>query len=640
VFLAQTAAHAESASYIYQNQQITFSHISHSAGPAAVGIDDPGLRTLLKDVGAAVTWRPGERYVLITTSQPEVVSFSVGDLAYDVGPVTAQASFAPYLVGTEVYLPFDELMRALYLAPKRDGPYTILQPQLASIDVRGSGLQALVVAHAAGGLQPRTIADSDDRVVYAFEGVGTTLPRTRVVNAGGIRSIEIEETGTIRSPKTTVTVLLAPGARHGAPSSQNGDFEVAFGGGGGAPPLVASAPAVQPQSQVATSAPEPTEEPQAVPSPAESPSGVATITGVNVQQSGDGATVTISVNGDATYGWHRLRAPDNRFWLDVSGAQLQGPAIDEPSSSPILAIRVKQNGDGFVRVALSLAGQNVLSVSPSSNSITIVVGNEQVADAPSEGSGSVGAVVSVNEPQALITPVPASMYGMPNEGTDQNWKFSPRGGGFIAKNPRLIVIDPGHGGGDRGSQRNGVDEATLTLDMAERLRDVLIARGWQVVLTRTTDHDVDATPRSSAEAEEMGYHTSAAGDLQARDDIANNAGARIFISIHANAYINDGPNGTTTYYSKAVDVPLAQSVQSDLVARLGTKDDGIVKSRLYVTLHATMPAILIETAFLSNPSDFAMLTSPSWRQKVAEAIADGVDRYAHAYPTASSDDDP
>ena len=75
----------------------------------------------------------------------------------------------------------------------------------------------------------------------------------------------------------------------------------------------------------------------------------------------------------------------------------------------------------------------------------------------------------------------------------------------------------------------------------------------------------------------------------------------------------------------------ADFVESHLAAD-GTKDDGIIKSHLYVTLHARMPAVLIETAFLTNPGDYALLTSAAWRQKVAQEIADGIGQYAQAYP--------
>jgi N-acetylmuramoyl-L-alanine amidase len=643
------AARADIAKYSYHGRQIAFTHLSRAAGSLGIGIEDPGLRVLLQSIGAVLTWHPGERYVLITTAQPQVVSFSVGDTAYDVGPVTAQAGFAPYLVGEEVYVPLDELLRALYLAPHRDGAQTVLQPQLAAIDVQGSGSEAVLVAHGAGILQPRVANESADEIVYIFDGVGTTLARTRPVNVGGVTSLEIAQTGTIRDPQTIVTIHLAPGAHHGTPVTENGAFEVAFAAAGSVPPMLAAqvqTPQVAAEQTPAPAEPEPTAspedaqasaQPQQTPSaaPSSAPGAAAIVSGVTVAQTSDGATVSIAVSGDATYGWHRLREPDNRFWIDISAATLQGPPIDQNETGPILSMRVKQNGDDMVRVALSLGGQNELSVSPSSTGITIEIGNAQTADALNEGSGSVGAVVSVNEPQALVTPVPQSAYGQPNEGTDTNWKFAPRGG-YVPPNPRLIVIDPGHGGGDRGAIRGDTDEATLNLDMAERLRAVLVAHGWQVKLTRTTDHDVDATARSTAEAAKYGFpNDSDADDLQARDDIANSLGARLFVSIHCNSFINSGPSGTTTYFTKPIDLPLAQSVQSELVQSVGTKDDGIVKARYYVTVHARMPAILIETAFLSNPGDYALLTSTRWRQKVAESIASGIDRYANAYPVGA-----
>jgi N-acetylmuramoyl-L-alanine amidase len=183
----------------------------------------------------------------------------------------------------------------------------------------------------------------------------------------------------------------------------------------------------------------------------------------------------------------------------------------------------------------------------------------------------------------------------------------------------LIVIDPGHGGSDRGTIHGGVAEADLTLDMAKRLRDILVARGWQVKLTHDSDVDV-YSPNDSPRDE-----------LQARVNIANDAGARLFISIHVNAFINSGPYGTTYYVSKPDDTALARAVETHLESD-GTKDDGIIQSHMYVTYHTRMPAVLIETAFLSNPSDYALLTSTAWREKVVEEMADGIAQYAQEYP--------
>jgi N-acetylmuramoyl-L-alanine amidase len=273
-----------------------------------------------------------------------------------------------------------------------------------------------------------------------------------------------------------------------------------------------------------------------------------------------------------------------------------------------------------VRVALSLGGPKLISIAPSTTGVGIVVGAQDVADQPRSGSGSVGSVVAAGEDNTeLVTPAPsdASAPGLTSSG-DSGWKFGPRSN-YVPTNPRLIVIDPGHGGSDRGTIHGGVSEADLTLDMAKRLRDILVARGWQVKMTHDTDVDVYAPDDTAHE------------ELQARVDVANKAGARLFVSVHVNAFINAGPYGTTTYISKPDDVALARIVETHLSAD-GTKDDGIVKSHLYVTLHTRMPAVLVETAFLSNPSDYALLTSAAWRQKVAQEIADGIGEYTQQYP--------
>jgi N-acetylmuramoyl-L-alanine amidase len=635
VLLATTVVRAETVSYAFEHSTVTFTHITRTSTGTAVGIDDPAFRSLLKSLGATLTWRAGERMVLITTSAPEVIGFGVGNAQYSVGPVTAQAHFAAYMNASEVYLPFDDVLHALGVSAQ-DG---VLERLLTSLDVQGYGPQAVLVAHGGGILRPRVVADAPDRVMYEFDGVGTTLAAQRTVNAGGIRSVEITSSGSARDPKTVVTIDLLPGTRHDAPQSGSGEFEVAFGANGSAPPLVEplqQSVAAEPE----TPPPPPSDMTNASAAPSANPSpqatGNATVGAVSVQAGSDGSqTVTIAVTGDATYEWHRLRAPDNRFWIDIKNAQLAGGPQDQAEANPLIALRVRQIDPQTVRIALSLAGDNALDVSPAATGITLNVGTGMVADtAPRAGTGSIGAVVSATEPQTLVTPVPADEYGA--SGSDQsNWKFGPQG--YVPANPKLIVLDPGHGGSDRGSMHGDLQEAILNLDLAKRVQAILVARGWQVKMTRTIDHDVDPTPRSTQEAIGIGHDNVDAYALQARDDIANEAGARLFVSIHCNAYLNSGPNGATVYYSKPIDEPLAQIMDRDIaMSGLDVKDDGTVKSHLYVTLHANMPAVLIETAFLSNPSDYAKLSSSQWRQQMAQAIADGIDKYAQQNPITGS----
>lgn len=600
---------------VYQRQTIRFVNVSTTAGAPAIGIHDPGLRALLRAAGASLTWQPGDRDVLITTSVPLVVSFAVGDRLYNVGPLALQASIPPYRQGNEVYLPFNELLRSLDLALRQDGTVAVLQPQLASLDVRTAGGRADLVAHGGAPLHPRVVTQNAGAIVYEFAGVGTPLTGTRSVNAGGIRTLQIAQTGTVRDPKTVVTVSLAPGAVHDVPrSNDDRDVVISFASS----PAAASAPAAQSQTATAP-APGGPNAPVSADGNAAAPSGAA-VTGVTVTPSDDGYAVTIAITGNAAFEWHRLREPDNRFWIDVKGAALQGPPIDASEPDPVGALRVRQIDPSTVRVALSLAGPKALMVSPTSTGLSVDVGRSDIADVPRAGNGMVG-VAPAGDQTALVTPAPIDSSGTAGD-SDSAWKFGPRGSTYVPRNPRLIVIDPGHGGSDRGTSRHGTDEASLTLDMSRRLRDILVARGWQVRLTHDADVDV-YQPDDSAHDE-----------LQARVDVANNAGARLFLSIHVNAYINSGPYGTTEYVSKPSDVALAREVESQLSSD-GTKDDGIVKSHLYVTLHTQMPAVLVETAFISNPSDYALLTSAAWRQKVAQSIADGIDQYNREYPVSN-----
>lgn len=599
-------------------QTIAFAHVAGSGTATAIGVNDPGLREVLRETGATVTWRPGERYVLITTAAPLVVSFAIGDRRYDVGSIVLQAAMAPYVRGNEAYLPLDEVLRSLDLALRPDGSSWVLQPQLASLDVRTWGNRADIVARGGVPLRPRLVTDTPATVTYEFDGVGTPLTGTRNVNAGGMRTMQVAQSGSVRAPKTIVTVQLAPGATHDVIRSDDGrDAVIGFGPLGFAAQTPFAGATPMPATQANAPAPE---APAQAPATAETGAATgATVTAVTVAPAGDGFVVNVGVNGNAAFEWHRLRDPDNRFWIDVKNAQLQGPPIDQPEPAPLGALRVRQIDPSTVRVALSLSGPKSIAISPAATGVSIAVGSQDVADAVRAGSGSVGSVVASNDQAAPVTPAPADESGTNwNSPGDSAWKFGPRST-YVASNPRLIVIDPGHGGSDRGAIRNGTAEADLALDMARRLNGILVARGWQVRLTHDTDVDVYA-PNDSAHDE-----------LQARVDVANNAGARMFVSIHVNSFINSGPYGTTCYISKPGDVALAKDVEHELTSD-GTKDDGIVKSHLYVTLHTLMPAVLVETAFLSNPSDYALLTSPEWRQRVAQSIADGISRYASQYP--------
>ncbi|MHB8141187.1 MAG: N-acetylmuramoyl-L-alanine amidase [Vulcanimicrobiaceae bacterium] len=615
--LGGSAAATPSRTYVFGGRSYTFTQLSDSRGHTAVAARDPGLQALLGAIGAVMTWQPGQRYVLITTAQPTIVSFSVGSTSYDVGPASAQASFAPFRMGGRVYLPLRELLHSLYLAPVRDGPDLLLQPQLGQINVVADGNRTKIEAHAAIPLHAHLQERTPTQLDYRFNGVGSTLAPLRTIAAGGVKSIRVIPGGTPRAPWTRVVVTLQPGARYGPARSHDGALVLSIVAPAGAQ-LAQAGASSYPQARPA--APEPAAPLYATAAPyvptGATPAPVlparAQVTSLNASPAPDGSfTLRVAVTGAATYAWHRLRPPDNRFWIDLHNTQLATPPFDAPMQSVVTDVRVSQIDPTTVRIALSVAGPKSIEVVSTPAGLRIAVASiDEMPGLAMDGVGSIGGAPIV----AQVPPVGAQTPG---------WQF---GGAstYVATNPRLIVIDPGHGGSDRGAVHDGVAEATLTLKMAKRLRAVLLARGWEVKMTRTKDVDV-YKPYDTAEQE-----------LQARDDIANQAGALLMVSIHCNSYYNPGPNGTTTYYAKPIDKPLAEDIQNVLGRTLGTKNDGIVKSHLYIPLHAHMPAVLVETAFLSNPHDFALLTDPAWREKLALGIADGIADYAGSPPPPAS----
>jgi len=572
---------SDTLTYTFGGEQIAMTQVRSEPQGPAIAVDDPGLTQLLGELGATVTWRSGERYILITTAEPLVIGFAVGDRQYDVGPVAQTAPFAPFVEGGHAYVPLDQLLSALDLAPKNDSGRTVLQPQLAGLDVQTAPSGAKVVAHAGVPLDWRVRSQSSSKIAIEFDGVGTALQPNRTLQGDPISRIELKTEGSISAPRTVLVLWLSPGAPAAVLGTDDQrDFTAAFG------TLArqnAPAPQARPEQPVAQTSSTPS-------APAQSG-----VTAVRSTSANGGAVVRIDVSGNPTYEWHRLLPPDNRWWIDLHGVTLSMPEQSTKGSDPISGIRVRQQA-GAVRVALSLTRYNAVAVTSDATGITITVSSSLAqADAPRSGpQNNAGSVQTVQSGASAAS------------------------GRYVAANPRLIVIDPGHGGSDTGAIRGDAVEKVLTLDVAKRVRDILSARGWQVVMTRQTDRDVYAADDSAHD------------ELQARDDIANGRGARLFVSIHVNSFMNAGPHGATVYYYKAIDLPLAEAVDRRIAQQTIIKDDGIVKDKLYVVHHANMPATLVETAYLSNPDDLQLLESPDWRQKMARAIADGIQDYAGA----------
>lgn len=184
---------------------------------------------------------------------------------------------------------------------------------------------------------------------------------------------------------------------------------------------------------------------------------------------------------------------------------------------------------------------------------------------------------------------------------------------------KTIMIDPGHGGPDTGAiGPSHTYEKNNTLAISLALNDILKQAGAEVILTR----DKDITPCTASNYSEV-------DDLQARVDLANKYKPDLFISIHNDSFTNPDVQGTTTYYSddnlkQAESLQLASSIQSAVVDMDKTKSRGVKEEGFYVLRNTTMPAILLEAAFISNPYEEARLQNSIFQKNVSSAIFHGI----------------
>ena len=299
--------------------------------------------------------------------------------------------------------------------------------------------------------------------------------------------------------------------------------------------------------------------------------------------------------------------------------------------------------DGW-RLAARVASLGFLSVALFGSSRLIsTLGHNGDSGSPGAAPRSVAVAASVPLNVPAAEPVPALAATAPPRPIDA---------AVFPLAVRKIVLDPGHGGGSRGTQApEGLVEKTLTLDIAERLRR-LLEKDFQVVMTREGDRDVS---------------------LERRGTLANEAGADIFVSIHLNWIENQRSRGVETYYLGPTDDPyltrlaasenresgysmtdmrhlldqiyagvrqdksrkLAETVQDALFQSLGkvspeVEDRGVKAAPFIVLLATEMPAILAEVSSLSNQEEARLLKKPLYRQYIAEALAQGVRAYARS----------
>ena len=194
--------------------------------------------------------------------------------------------------------------------------------------------------------------------------------------------------------------------------------------------------------------------------------------------------------------------------------------------------------------------------------------------------------------------------------------LSPGGLPVVPVGRYRVVIDPGHGGPDPGAVGiGGLRETDVVLDVCLQVARLLQARGVQVLMTRTTEVDVDLPPRVA---------------------LANSSRADAFVSVHANALSLYRPdvNGIESFYFQEAGRPsrnLAAALQQQMLSiSPGSPDRGVKPARFFVIRRTVMPSTLVEMGFVTGALDAPRLADAAYRRRMALALATGVLNFLQA----------
>lgn len=346
------------------------------------------------------------------------------------------------------------------------------------------------------------------------------------------------------------------------------------------------------------------------------------ITEIDIQEKVNGTLVKISTTKRFDPSWISKRVSRGWLYIDIYQGKIDTTRIGSDQRvgiiEKVLPVQFKQSA----QFCFKLAGK---------------VNNKDVYISQEEGAILVSLKTREEIPEDIIQKL---------ESEKKKW--------LIDK----IIIDPGHGGRDPGAiGPTGLYEKTVVLDIAKRLSRLLKRRlGVEVLLTREGDQFVP---------------------LKERTSFANREGGKLFISIHANANRDHRLSGCTTYFlgpaktEEALEVAkrenaviryedspneygdisdesyillamaqnsftkesqdLAAMVQEEFERSLGIKNRGVSQAGYYVLIGASMPNILVETAYISNPREERLLKSRKFREKIAQALFRSIKRFKEKY---------
>ncbi|MTJ24051.1 N-acetylmuramoyl-L-alanine amidase [Dolichospermum sp. UHCC 0352] len=316
---------------------------------------------------------------------------------------------------------------------------------------------------------------------------------------------------------------------------------------------------------------------------------IATIESIELADNGTQLLIKADQVISATTGWDKS---SGLFRITIPNAKLanevKGPTFD--ANSPIIKLRLQPQPPNTVVILIQPASGVTLGVLNQAGDKFLALKLQQYRQI---------------RPPMNLPPLLPPKQQLPDLKPRQP-QITPRRD--LRKGKIVVIIDPGHGGKDSGAIGiGGVQEKNIILPIGKRIAEILERNGIQVIMTRDSDYFVT---------------------LPGRVTMAQQANADVFVSIHANSAGANRPevSGLETYYYDS-GLTLARVVHKKILQSLNVRDRNVRKARFYVLRKNSMPAILVETGYLTGRDDVAKLRTSAYQNQMADAIAQGILQY-------------
>lgn len=593
------------------------------------------IRIVSEELGAAVKW-DGETRTVTVVSAGTTVFLRIGDKKAVVGDSTVELDVPAVIINSRTMVPIRFVATALGATVDWDGDTRTVKVdrrpapgplRVASLEheVTSEGVLVTIRGQGLKGYSAKTLAadgDAPDRLILDFQGLGLSLGSSIPIEAGPVARVRTGMLGTIPDIARVVFDLTEPVR-----------FDVSVSSSGDVLRLLIK----------------------------------HKVTGLRVQATPDGPVVIVEATGPVSHRVLDLVDPP-RLVVDIPGATLGQKATPSASFNGDLVKQVRmgqfQVDPDIVRVVADLTTRRGYDVEqtdeglvirflsriqdirwdswPSASHLTLEAGGPVKAEVTREGDRlfivipnatwglkdqefcvNEGVIGGIRVEERRMSPPSVHVEVELLENTGHRLVSSGQDGQVVLElsgavqqvlKGKRVVVDPGHGGSDPGAiSYSGEYEKHITLAISNYLKEYLQAAGAEVRMTRTGDQTVDVRERAV---------------------IANSYRADAFVSIHANSFTDASKRGIEVYHCSKLDdtICLAETVRDTLVSSLGLEDRGVRKAMFLVLMETNMPAVLVETGYLSNPQEERLLMDPAFQRRVAEAIGIALVRHFGGSP--------